>query len=438
MTRSIFIPKGMKAIDALAVMVPNARQTVEMEELQRLHDIAMEKLDPSIKSLIPARNGRWTRDVLNGNIRLPIRGDALHLTSSLWGSMNLADLSDPKKYEGNVGYINFTRDSSVIVGGEHVFNYPHPYEYIPQHFGGQKRMVADWRKSLYLLLLAESEEYIEQFKGPVGLDDYARRYFLGNVSKARSFAINILSESIYETLEWKTSRSARARTAYQDRQRETHKNDYKRVLSWARNLHEYEPSLSLRAFVQRLLRMDDDHRKRPAAARVGSSFCRFGKMYWSWVDAGVDTKGLDSIFSHHGLGYHEAPALYAKFVSLARDKGFSTEQLSRIAVKRGIINEPVGIAYSPSGYKILLDVFYDYGIETDDLAPLLRENAPAYIGGRINEWIAMPGSRRGLFVHLGITTLEYESFYKWVRRYVGQAQAQIVDEEYRRTTANNR
>jgi len=425
-------------LDVLAAKPAHARHFDESQELSRLHDLAAEHLDSSLLSSIPHPHTRWRTKVFSGEVHLPISSDKLRLTSPLWGEINLANLSNPKNYSGNVGYIRFVRDIAVLVGGGHVPGYPHTERKVQVHYGGSRNLIADWRKTLYLLKLAENDEFVSQFVGEGdGLDAFAERYFNSDRMKAKSFAINMYSAAIFGKLGWKTARTSRARTPYQDRHRVECEDHYGRILPWARNLHSYEPMLPINAFVQKLLHLDDDEQKRPMAVRVGPSILRFGKMYWSWRKAGVDTSELDKIFSQHGLGYHRAPSFYQEAVALARD-GFSTEQLSRMAADRRMMDEPVKLAYSPHDHQILLEAFHNHGVETDELAPMLKENAPGYIGGRINEWKAMPRPRRSLFTHLGLSTLEYPGFIKWVRRYVGHSEAQIVEGEYKRAADRKR
>ena len=98
----------------------------------------------------------------------------------------------------------------------------------------------------------------------------------------------------------------------------------------------------------------------------------------------------------------------------------------------------MSIAYSPVGYRMLLEAFHDYGVETDDLAPLLIENAPAHIASRILAWNEMLKPRKSLFSYLGLTKHWDQSFPRWVRRYIGETEAQIVEGEYERAVANNR
>lgn len=148
-------------------------------------------------------------------------------------------------------------------------------------------------------------------------------------------------------------------------------------------------------------------------------------------EGGIDTTELDDIFSQHGLGYREAPALYEEFIVLAREKGLSTEQLSRIAVDRRMVAKQVHIAYSLAGYQMFLEVFQSYGIETDELADLLKTNAPDYIARRIQEWHEMPKPRKDLFAHLGLTQLQCDEFPKWARKHVEGDLLHMVEEASR-------
>jgi hypothetical protein len=140
-----------------------------------------------------------------------IEGTKHLLFSRLWGGdidlRRLNALTDEEYYRGPLGRIRLARDRSIAMGrflSDKSIWGPKEEGEINQAMDWSDTAITNihWRTRVYLIALAQHEDFEAHFKGEAGLIKFSTRYFPKNMAHAKRFAMSMLTRERRHHLKW--------------------------------------------------------------------------------------------------------------------------------------------------------------------------------------------------------------------------------------------